>query len=274
MNNEFDTKDLRKTLAVESSYGFKKMNSLKVLLFAFAALLMGASCSPTTTLVNTSCPGYKSRDFQRADIEREGIAVMPVLGGAEREQFRRPMGDAIYQHGKDAFGEEKIQPARDVINLLNEHGIADDYSRAIDSYQRSGIIPREMIKEAGEVLGVKYLLYTSLLANSEYGLYSMGQNIQVIEADELYLQAQVWDTHLGDVVWEGKGGYAKFRDSPEDIVDLTAQGLIDVIGNDQFDGPCEAPSRLIEAQQQAIASTYLVGSLVGLLVGIFMIALI
>jgi len=50
------------------------------------------SCAPSILLVDTSCPGYKSPEFNREKITIGGIAIMPVLGGAEKEQYRRPMG--------------------------------------------------------------------------------------------------------------------------------------------------------------------------------------
>ena len=69
-----------------------------ILIISILIALSITSCTPTKTLVDTSCPGYKSVDFIRNDISAKGIGIMPVLGGNDKEQFRRPMGDAITKY--------------------------------------------------------------------------------------------------------------------------------------------------------------------------------
>lgn len=227
-----------------------------VFVFILPVLLLISSCTATKLVADTSCPGYKNADFNRQDIEMKGIGIMPVLGGDEKEAYRRPMGDEITKEMRDIFGDEKVKSPAQVIATLNDAGIAQDYANAIDQYQTSGIIPRELIRKIGEELGVEYLLYVKLLADSDittvsYGSYGSSQTSIV----ELYNQTQVWSVSLGDVVWEGKGGFAKTPSQDIDLVSASAEGIAMVVGNEKGEGPCEDPQDIIDSIQVAAANT-------------------
>jgi hypothetical protein len=216
-----------------------------------------SACSPTITMVNTSCAGYKRPEFVRNDIKNKGIGIMPVLGGDEKEQYRRPMGDAIFAEFQYTFGNQ-VKSTRDVIQVLNDYNISEDYSRAINNYTISGIIPKELVQNLGHALEVDYLLYTRLLTSREYAqIYTGSYSYTTVNIDELYVQTQVWDVNLGDVVWEGKGGVAKLSGDQSDIITETATGLANVVGKEQNQGPCQETSELINAIQSAAINTYL-----------------
>lgn len=216
-----------------------------------------SACSPTITMVNTSCAGYKSPEFVRNDIKNKGIGIMPVLGGDEKEQYRRPMGDAIFTEFQYSFGNQ-VKSSRDVIEVLNEHNISEDYSRAINNYTISGIIPKEIVQNLGNALQVNYLLYTRLLSSREYAqIYTGTYSSTTVNIDELYVQTQVWDVNIGDVVWEGKGGVAKLPANQTDVITETAKGLANVVGKEQNQGPCQETSELFNAIQAATINTYL-----------------
>ena len=64
-------------------------------LFLAGTLLVLSSCGVQTYIVDTSCPKFKSENFSRAMITEKGIGIMPVLGGDDNEEFRRPMGESL-----------------------------------------------------------------------------------------------------------------------------------------------------------------------------------
>ena len=242
------------------------------LLIAMAAMAFMFGCAPSKTVVDTSCPGYRSLDFTRADLSTKSIGIMPVLGGSEKEQFRRPMGESLFYHFSQEFGQNNVRSTQQVIQMLNEQGLAEEYSRALANYQHAGIIPGSLISNIGQALDVEYLLYTRLLARREIGTVYSGYSYERVDVDELLVQTQVWSISKGDVVWEGKGGIARLPRSNANMVDLTAKGLVDVIGNDPNLGPCENPGDLIDAVQQAQTNTYLAASLAGLVFSLLILS--
>ena len=231
------------------------------------------SCEPSKTIVDTSCPGYRSFDFNRADLSTKGIGIMPVLGGSEKEQFRRPMGQSLFYYFSQEFGQSNVRSTQQVIQMLNEQDLAEEYSMALANYQHAGIIPASLIRNIGQALDVEYLLYTRLLARREIGTVYSGYYFERVDVDELLVQTQVWRISKGDVVWEGKGGIARLPQSDVNMVDLTAKGLVDVIGNEPNLGPCEQPGELIKAVQRAYTNSYLTGYLIGLAVSLIIVSI-
>lgn len=211
------------------------------------------SCSPSLQLVETSCTGYKSNDFARDDILNKGIGIMPVLGGDEKEQFRRPMGDAVYRHMRSQFGAKNVKSPTEVISIINDNSLSDAYSNAINNYASTGIVPKEMVTKLGASLNTDYLLYSRLLAEREYAYDYITKDMNKV--DEIYLQTQVWDTHKGDVVWEGKGGVTKLISDSTDVVEKTAEGLVKIIGTYNKE-PCKDRKALLNSIQQSHTSTW------------------
>jgi hypothetical protein len=248
----------------------KNLSFLQLLFFA----LIMVSCVPTQTLVDTSCVGYKSNDFVRNDIATKGIGIMPVLGGAEREQFRRPMGDAISKYMKTYFGTDAVKSPNEVITLINNNNLSDAYTTTINNYTISGIVPKEMVINLGKTLSVNYLLYTRLLSDVEVQTLYTGYSTMSTSITEIFVQCQVWDTRLGDVVWEGKGGTAKLDRDLTDVVEKTADGLSKVIGLDKNQGPCENMKDLITSQQKAMVNSAITISVVSLVLTLILLALI
>lgn len=223
------------------------------------------SCQPTKTIIDTSCSGYKNIDFSRQALADEGIGIMPVLGGDEKEQYRRPTGDALTKYFREAFGDSKVMSTSQVITTLNDNDLADEYTQALSGYTVSGIVPKNLIAKLGDALGARYLLYTRLLADSEVGQISTGSYTSTsLQVDEVYVQTQVWDTQLGDVVWEGKGGCSKFQSNDADVIDELAKGLANVVGKEKGQGPCEEKGDLIKSYQEAVTNTYLAATGVSL----------
>ena len=244
------------------------MNRIKLIIVLTAATLSLVACKPAKQVVDTSCPGYRNVDFNRSQISDGGLAVMPVLGGIDKEQYRRPVGDAITSELRREFGDSIILSPSQVGYALNEDKLSTEYNQAISGYQTSGIVPKEIISKVGQSLNTRYILTTKLLSDYESNAFydaSTGLSVN-IEVVELYVFCQVWDTKLSDVVWEGKGGAAKLEYNESDLVELTAKGITSVIGNKAGEGPCEKPTDIVEAVMEATTNGYIAGAAVGLIV--------
>ena len=194
---------------------------------------------------------------------------MPVLGGYETEDLHLPMGNEITLELKAEFGNGLVLSPNEFIARLIKAGLAEDYANAITSYNTSEIIPQEMLKGIGKRLGLEYLLYVKLLAESDLDYPDYGH--QSKKVNELYAQTQVWSTELGDVVWEGKGGFAVRKDQEVDLVKKSAEGISKIIGNEKNNGPCESTKEIFDSQNKAIAKTIAVGSIVPFLAVFFVI---
>ena len=231
-----------------------------LLCMLFVAITL-TSCKPSKTLVDISCSGYLSPDFIRNDILKEGISIMPVLGGRSKEEFRRPMGLELTKYLRYEFSPEKVKSPSEVIEIMNTENLTEDYASAIGIYSTTGILPKEFVMKLGKALDVRYLFFVSLLDNNYTGSFSNQAVITRVNIDEIYVQGQVWDTRKGDIVWEGKGGAAKSQLNGSDLVVKTAEGLSKVIGTDKNIGPCETKDTLYAAAAKAHMNTTLAWSI-------------
>jgi len=226
-------------------------------------LLILSSCGVQTYIVDTSCPKFKSENFSREMITEKGIGIMPVLGGDDKEEFRRPMGESLNRNMKLEFGSTNVKSTLEVVNKLNEDSLTDEYTSALKNYSATGIIPNKMVQNLGKSLAVDYLLYSRLINEDEKRYFNTSDNflrinIVRIKVDEIHIQSQIWDTKIGDVVWEGKGGVAKLATYQGDLVEKTAEGLIRVIGKDKYDGPCESKDKIYTSAKVALIGAYIV----------------
>jgi len=232
-----------------------------LMLCSIAFLIIFGSCRPSKTIVDTSCPGYRRADFQRTDIAIGKIGLLPVMGGNNKEQFRRPMGDALSKHFRYQFGDSNVVSTSEVLTLINNANLVQDYQNAIINYGVTGIIPGSFVRQLGQILNVKYLFYTRLLENYEVDAIMMGSGqyraSSVARVDELYIQGQVWGTKEGDVLWEGKGGTAKISKLGVNLVDETAESFVSIVGNEQQNGPCGTKDELISSIHKANQNTYI-----------------
>jgi len=214
-------------------------NCTVICLLIFTIIL--SSCAQTKTIVNSCYAAYKNDDFTRQDIAIKKIAILPVLVHEGKEHLRRPMEESLHKHLINSFGYLSVVSTDEVSSVLNKEDLIGSYSRAIDYYNNSGILQKDVIDQMGKALDVKYLLYTKLLTNCELStsLY-MAPRIR-----ELYMQCLILDTYAGDVVWEGNSGVAKIKKDTTNLIDLTALGLSQVLGHDKTPEPCEDREDLI-----------------------------
>ena len=238
------------------------------LLLITGILLALQSCAPKITMVDTSCSAYKKENFTRDKIPDNGIAIMPVLGDGTKGHYRSEIGEALTIALRNAFEEAHVLSPSEVIKILNDKDLSDHYSSAIGSYIISGVVPKRLASQMGKAFSARYLLFVRPMVDSENRQTINSDQIREEKVDELYLKSQIWDTASGDVVWEGKGGVAKFKKEKQNkklnkkdkeshnIILKTAEGLSAVIGTERTSGPCKDKQDLFKALDDAETSTY------------------
>lgn len=234
-------------------------------------LLFVVSCKTAKTLVDISCPTYRNVEFIRDEISKQGICVLPVLGNNENELFRRSVSEAISVNMKQEFDSHMVKTPSEFISVLNSDNLSSDYSNSINNYISSGVVPKEFVNKIGKSLSVKYFLYTRLISNYDIGSIDNGKYSYPIKIDDIYMQSQVWDSEIGDVVWEGKIGIAKLASDTCDLIEYSAKSLSKVLGKDKNDGPCEKKYSLVQSVDSTNRKTYMITGIIG---GVFSILLI
>lgn len=223
-----------------------------------AILQIASSCVPSKTIADTCCPRYKNENFKRNGIADKGMAVMPEIGPNKNEIRSSPIRDEITLALQKEFGEEVIISSGEVIETLNEVGLSNEYFRAVTEFRSSGTVPRDFMAIIGNDLEVDYLLFIKLLPDS-YEAHSSR-----IELHELFVRIQVLSAADGNIAWEGIGGCAVYKDPAINITSESAKSIVQIIGNEPNEGPCESTAEIIASVNMARVKSILGLVLVGM----------
>jgi hypothetical protein len=227
-------------------------------------LLVGlASCAPSITSLDTSCPQFKDVRFASEQLSTQRVAILPVQGVQSKEQYRNPLGRALSQSCISNYGQAAIVTTDVVANLLSENNLVGTYANGLRDYHTTGILSSEYLKSMAEATGCRYALYTNILPEQDNVVIARdqyGTATNKVSIVELSAEVQIWDLQNGGVVWEGKGGYAynskRKQITTEQLAANVNNGLMKILGQEKRDN-CPNRSQLIKAEKMAHKSTLL-----------------
>lgn len=203
------------------------MKNLLPTFFVLCVLSCTSCYSPQ--IINTSCAGYRSANFDSSSISTHGLAVMPILGVSGKEQYRKPLEHVLYSNLCTRFDSASIMSSNEATYLINSTESSVKYADAIDIYSSTGIIPKEFIEDVGRSVGKRYLL----LSRVNYEVSTIP-----VTSYEFILNCQIWDTENQLVVWEGKGGAKKTASAKGDVISPSLEGLAGILGHRAGAGNC------------------------------------
>lgn len=187
--------------ATNNAYPRLPMNKRYVPL-VIASVLVTGCMAPINNTLNVSYVAPQGVEISR-------LAILPVTAGEGLEGFRRTTADSLYNALMRRSAEVEIVPAEESLRRLNEAQLAERYSNMMIAYDRTGILDRAVMAEMGRVLGTRHLLNLRV-GYEESSRIGVGFATSVAETrtQAIHLFAHVWDTEVGDIVWEAAGGAA------------------------------------------------------------------
>jgi hypothetical protein len=198
-------------------------------------------------VIDTSKLQYIAPEFDANSLAKEGLSLLPVVAGAGQEGLRRPLGSDLNRHLSGKLPEGKFFGNLETIDLINNAKLTEDYSKAIDDYNRSAILNKETLRKIGEAIGVRYLLYVKLLEQVQtQGLTrgSLSGDLIKTRGKKVSLFGQVWDCTLGDVVWEGTGEVSVesgemtvVKQEIDELVDIATRSFLNNLPGIQIQKP-------------------------------------
>lgn len=249
------------------------MRSSIVLISAF---LIYTSCV-TIKPLDTSCVTYKSSELSIEEMNNFNIAILPVLEGEGFEGFRRLTGEELTKVFRVTLSSDKVLSPIQTLNSINDANLTEEYSDLIEDYNRSAILNKQTLKMLGEALGCRYLIYSKVGHSEDYVVISTGYGYTRYDISEANIYTQVWDTQLGDIVWEGIGGGAAIEGSEgsdlNSLISLAALGLSNRIGKSSNETPPCQTSKLLKDQVSSnYTATILAVSGISLIVSLIILA--
>jgi hypothetical protein len=172
------------------------------------AIVLLAGCSPPHTwdAHTTSWPAPPSCDLARA--AREGLGTFGVVTPAGLQGLAPSLSHALVAALADADPPVSALPPGDMLNALNEHGLAGQYAEMLAGFGRSGVLERRMLRALGTALGYRWALLPGLAGLDEVLVDHFeitGLKIVRSRVTTLRLWLQVWDMQTGRMLCESTG---------------------------------------------------------------------
>jgi hypothetical protein len=229
---------------------------LKKSLYLLLLLMLFTGCA-TIIPIDTSVVTYKSDEVQYQDFKKSEIAVLPVLAGDGYEGFRRVTADKITSALGKNLPNMKVLSQRETLNKLNEFNLSESYAKMMDDYSKTAILNRKTLNSIGNKLGCKYLLYSKVDTERSVEAFIVEGNVRSSKVIGVEIYAQLWDTNIGDLVWEGHGGSAAPENGYDvpNLIELSAEGLAKRISKSSFEVP--APEKASKIHSQQITNAYM-----------------
>jgi len=226
-------------------------------IIGLALISLFSSCVPAVLAVDTSCSQYRYTEFNVDLLESNRVAVLPVQGVQSKEQFRKPLGRELSNSCINKFGTNAVVTSDEVTKLLSEQNLVNNYANGIRDYKTTGVLSSEYLSSISAATNCEFALFIEIVPEEENVVIATnryGSATSVASITELIVEAQVWNLKNGDIVWEGKGGYAYLHNriaiNGEELISKVNQGLMSVIGQEKSTS-CQTRDVLVKAESDA-----------------------
>jgi hypothetical protein len=180
---------------------------------------------------------YLAPEFTENSLAEHGLSLLPIVAGHGQEGLRRPLGAKLDSNLTNQLPDDKFIGTIQTLDLINEANLTEAYAQMIDDYAQAAILNKSTLRRIGEAIGIRYLLHVKLLDQSHtetIGPALLSDDIINRQIKNVSIFGQVWDCHLGDVVWEGTGDVAVqtevevqyIKHSIEDLVNIAARSFL------------------------------------------------
>jgi hypothetical protein len=183
------------------------MTLIRGAMLAFSLALFGG-CTPLYLWDTHTTSTPRAQSFDVGELEREPVAAFGLLAPAGLQGFNPSLSHALFAALAEASPPIRGISTREMLNALNEKGLAAEYTELISGFARSGILEREGLQRIGSALGSRYMLLPGL---AEYNqviidrLALSGWKLIQSRVITLRLWLQLWDTQSGRILWESAG---------------------------------------------------------------------
>jgi len=189
------------------------------------SLFIFTGCFATGRIIDNSRLQYTVGTFNAEAIRTEGLAILPIVWGQGQEGARRFVADKLSKYLTEVMPPEKIAPALQTMDSINNANLSESYANLIRDYEQAAILNKTNLAQIGRAVGYRYLLYVRLIRFEPKFHFNMF--------------GQVWDTEVGDVVWEAIADVSwsdlsqsnPFRDPPDAIIDYGVRKFLSQVEN-------------------------------------------
>ena len=149
----------------------------------------------------------KHRDFSlgKGELATHGLAFITPSTVTGQEEEKQGVALIAAEVLKEKRPDIRCVSLAETLSAVNRAGLAEQYKAMYIDYRDTGLFKKDMLKQIGELTGVKYVAQIKLASfiqgnRDRFGVFGM-RIIETKKAD-LRLVLQIWNTSDGSIAWE------------------------------------------------------------------------
>jgi hypothetical protein len=140
-----------------------------------------------------------------SDLKTFGIAFITPSTVTGQEEEKQAVALTFAEVLQEERPELHCVSLPETLSAVNRAGLADEYKQMFEDYRDTGIFKRDILKQVGDVTGVRYVAQLKLAGfrQGSKGRFSLfGLRVLETKTADVRLFFQIWDTLDGSIAWE------------------------------------------------------------------------
>jgi hypothetical protein len=149
----------------------------------------------------------KHRDFSlgKGELARHGLAFITPSTVTGQEEEKQGVALIAAEVLKEKRPDIRCVSLAETLSAVNKAGLAEQYKEMYIDYRDTGLFKKDMLKQIGELTGVKYVAQLKLASFSQGNrnrFQIFGLRILETKKADLRLVLQIWNASDGSIAWE------------------------------------------------------------------------
>jgi hypothetical protein len=143
--------------------------------------------------------------LQPGDLEAHGICYITPSAATGQEEEKQAIALVFAEFMQNERTAIRVVPLAETLSAVNKAGLGDGYSRMYRDYRDTGLLDRDVLREVGQVTGVRYVAQIKVQRfdqTEKDRLSIFGLRLIETKTADMRLFFQIWDSSDGAVVWE------------------------------------------------------------------------
>ena len=159
----------------------------------------------------------KHHDFSlgKGELARHGLAFITPSTVTGQEEEKQALALIAAEVLKEKRPDIRCVSLAETLSAVNKAGLAEQYKEMYIDYRDTGLFKKDMLKQIGELTGVKYVAQLKLASFTQSNrdrFQIFGMRILETKKADLRLVLQIWNTSDGSIAWEiSRGAFIRAR---------------------------------------------------------------
>ncbi len=154
---------------------------------------------------------YLAPNASGETFKDQSVAILPPLDIEylpSQEVYRETLAGLLYKAMSGYPDSPTIIPMDAVQSAVNKSELWNDILQMYTEYHASAVLRKDVLSRLGQAVNARYVLLPKLLSFQQEvfdRVTILGVSFLRTRLSVVSIQAQIWDTFTGEVVWQGVG---------------------------------------------------------------------